>query len=232
MHVNNAANFVLQQQGNLEKQVRENIKQVWDNQEEIKGGMDAAEFNLRAHQKVLNALAMEFEALVTHLNDEIFKTEHEMHVLELADVTLPSDAGEESQVVRRLDWPYYHEQVEDDLKIIKKIEEQKDSEKKSALELENQMKRLSETSAELVKAAEEAGNDPVEVRAEYASMMALTQRVSVALGQKLRGEEYDQAALDEAQRLIASVELLDASLIEDAPQPQDDLPEGASVFGG
>lgn len=118
VHVNNAVNFMLQQYGNLEKRVQESVTQVWGNQSELKGGMDSAEFNLRTHQKVLNALAIEFERLVTHLNDEVFKTEHEMVVLELADVTLPPVGDEVAHVVRRLDWPYYHEQVERDLRIL------------------------------------------------------------------------------------------------------------------
>lgn len=84
--------------------------------------MEAAEFNLRAHQKVLNSLAIEFERLVTHLNDEVFKTEHELVVLDLADVTLPADVGEVPLVVRRLNWPYYHEQVEKDLHVLKEAE--------------------------------------------------------------------------------------------------------------
>ena len=121
-HVNNAANFVLQQHGNLEKRVTDNVKQLWDNQSEISKGMDAAEFNLRAHQKVLNSLAIEFERLVAHLNDEVFKTEHEMTVLSLADVTLPAIDGEVARVVRRLDWPYYHEQVEKDLHALREAE--------------------------------------------------------------------------------------------------------------
>lgn len=170
----------------MEKQVRENIKQVWDNQEEIKGGMDAAEFNLRAHQKVLNALAIELEQLVFHLNEEVFKTEHEFAVLDLVDVTLPADIDDEAQVVRRLNWPYYHEQVEQDMKIIAEVEAEKAGERQAAFGVEDKMKQMAEASAELVRAAEEAGNDPAEVRAEYAALMQMSERVSIALGQKLR----------------------------------------------
>lgn len=241
---------MLQQQGQLEKRVQDNVTQVWSNQEELKGGMDAAEFNLRAHQKVLNALAIELERLVQHLNDEVFSTEHKVEVLELADVKLPAEDGQEAQVVRRLNWPYYHEQVEHDLKILAELEAQRlkeEAEKKAALEMEASMKKMTEASEELVKAAEEAGNDPEEVRQEYHKLMDLTQRVSVALGKKLRGEEYDIEALTEAQALIDRVDALDEDgddMSEPpppeqqeeeaaAPPPQDeDIPEGASVFGG
>ena len=114
---------MLQQHGNLERRVAENVQQLWDNQSEISKGMDAAEFNLRAHQKVLNSLAIEFERLVTHLNDEVFKTEHELSVLELAEVTIPCDTGEAVRVVRRLDWPYYHTQVDKEMRVLKEAEE-------------------------------------------------------------------------------------------------------------
>jgi hypothetical protein len=160
-HVNNAANFILQQHGNLEKRVTDNVKQLWDNQSEISKGMDAAEFNLRAHQKVLNSLAIEFERLVTHLNDEVFKTEHELAVLELAEVTIPSDTGEAVRVVRRLDWPYYHTQVDKEMRALKEAEE-------------------------------------------------------------LRAAEEEQQRLELAEEKI-----------EEAPMPpQDNIPEGATVFGG
>lgn len=119
---------MLQQHGELEKRVQDNVTQIWENQAELKRGMDAAEFNLRSHQKVLNALAIEFERLVTHLNNEVFKTEHDMLVLELADVTLPAIDGEVPQVVRRLDWPYYHGQVEKDLHVLQEAEAWKASE--------------------------------------------------------------------------------------------------------
>jgi len=236
VHINNATNFMLQQHGNLEKRVQENIQQVWGNQEELKRGMDAAEFNLRAHQKVLNAFAIEFDRLIDHLNEEVFKTEHSLTVLELADITLGSDAGEGTKVVRRLNWNYYHEQVDRDLKVIKESEEKRLAEEKmAALELEGQMRQLTEASAELVEAAKAAGNDPVEVQAEYARLMEQTQRVSIALGQKLRGEQYDQSVLDEAQSLIDSMACLDdisATNEEALSPPHNNIPAGASVFGG
>ena len=110
----------------MEKRTQDSIEQIWANQEALKDGMAAAEFNLRAHQKVLNAFAIEFESLMQHLNDEVFKTEHQLHVVELSDVTLPADEGEEALVVRRLNWPYYHNQVESELKAIAELDDKKD----------------------------------------------------------------------------------------------------------
>ena len=227
-HVNNAVNFMLQQYGSLEKRVQENVTQVWDNQRELKGGMDAAEFNLRAHQKVLNAFSLEFEELVSRLNEEFFKEEYKLSVIEMADVTLTPDADGEEQVVRRLNWPYYHKEVEAD------FEAKKAEEKRKALEFEKQLKDLTEASADLVKAAEEAGNDPEEVKKEYESLMKLSQDVSTALGNKMRGEEYDQGVLDEASAMIDKMARLGDEDFDVVPpeEADDDVPEGASVFGG
>jgi len=234
VHVNNAVNFMLQQHANLEGKVKDNVQQVWQNQEELKGGMDAAEFNLRAHQKVLNAFAIELEELVARLNEEVFKEEHKLSVLEYADVTLPSDATCAGQVVRRLDWPYYHKEVEQDLRQIAAIEESKAEEQRRALTLEKSLKDLAEASADLVKAAEESGNDPEEVKKEYDSLMQMSQEVSDALGKKLRGEVY-QAVLDSAQEMIDKVARLgdeEFDIIPDKDAVQDGVPAGASVFGG
>lgn len=225
---------MLQQYGNLEKRVQENVTQVWDNQRELKGGMDAAEFNLRAHQKVLNAFALEFEELVSRLNGEVFKEEYKLSVIEMADVTLTPDADGEEQVVRRLNWPYYHKEVEADFKVLADFEAKKTEEKRKALEFEKQLKDLTEASADLVKAAEEAGNDPEEVKKEYESLMKLSRDVSTALGNKLRGEEYDQGVLDEASAMIDKMARLGDEDFDLAPpeEANDDVPEGASVFGG
>lgn len=125
---------MLRQHSDLEKRVQESMQQVWGNQEELKGGMDAAEFNLRAHQKVLNAFAIEFENLLMHLNDEVFRQEHKLSVLELADVTLPPEADEAPVVVRRLNWPYYHDEVESDLKLLSEVKDKDEEEEAPVVE--------------------------------------------------------------------------------------------------
>lgn len=114
--------------------------------------MDAAEFNLRAHQKVLNAFAIEFEALIDKLNEEVFKEEYRLRVLEMADITLGSDGG--SQVVRRLDWSYYHREVEADLEALAKSEEERV--KAEAAELEKNVSELTEATPELLESVDEA----------------------------------------------------------------------------
>lgn len=212
---------MLQQHADLDQRVKDNVTQVWGNQEALKAGMDSAEFNLRAHQKVLNALAIELIELVNRLNDEHFKTEHTLKALEAGDTGVPSE-----HVVQRVDWEYYHREVEKDLEALSAAEESVAEEKREALELESKMKAMSDAAAELVQAAEDAGNDPDEVKTEYAALMSLTEKVSEALGNKLRGEEYDEVVLEEAQRLIDTV------AGEGEPLQEDSIPAGASVFGG
>lgn len=234
-HVNNVANLVFQNVGSLEQRVQENVKQIWQNEEELKAGMDAAEFNLRAHQKVLNAFAMEFENLLAHLNEEVFRTEHKLTVLDLADVTLPSD-GEEPLVVRRLNWPGYHEEVERDIQLLAEMEAAKEAEEKEQLEkelqadsgLEEQMSALTGISAERLEAA--AGTDWLETaKEEHEVLASLSLKVSDELQKKSAGEEYDQAIIEQAYQVLEAVALGEE---KESVQPSSDIPEGAAVFGG
>jgi hypothetical protein len=125
-----------------------------ENSTELKRGLDASEFNLRAHQKVINALAIELERLRTvmtaMLPDEA--KDKMQPVIEMADVTLPADDGEEPVVVRRVDWPYYHGQVEKDLKIL----------------AEEEARILAEEEARIAKEAEEAATQAIAEEADDA----------------------------------------------------------------
>lgn len=134
IHVNNALNISLQNIQSLREETSSNVKQIWDNQEELKNGMGAAEYNLRAHQKVLNAIAIEldhlagtYNDLVQLLNDTVLKEEVQKcgigGELIMANIQLPPEKeGEEPKTVRRIDWPYYHKQVDKDLEILAELE--------------------------------------------------------------------------------------------------------------
>jgi hypothetical protein len=163
----------------LRQEVANNFAQVHGNHEELLQGLNASEFNLRAHQKVLNAMAMELERIAKAL-----ELDPPLEVLQMADVPVAPQQGDElQQTVRRIDWPGYHSEVEADLKRIAEIEKQRAEAQKKAAEEEAQ--RLREES-EKAKAEAEAKDK------------------------------------EEAQQ-------------EAAPPPQDedqDVPEGATVFGG
>lgn len=107
---------------NLATKTNKAVNELWRNQQEMLQGLGASEFNLRAHQKVMNAFALELEDLFKHLpmpagaNIEVRKSF-------LAMKEIPKDDG---SVVRRIDWEYYHAQVDEELKAI--AEEEKKAE--------------------------------------------------------------------------------------------------------
>ena len=119
----------------MDETFRGAVKSLYANDEELKNGIAASEFNLRAHQKAINALALEFErirelALVLIPESQTKEKLQEM-ILEMANVTLPSEDGQEQQVVRRVNWPYYHEQVDRDLKLLAEEEAKKEPQKEA-----------------------------------------------------------------------------------------------------
>lgn len=138
----------------FEKKATASVQQLFANDQELKGGMSSAEFNLRAHQKVLNAICLElerfrmmFQAILPPEQKDILSTP----VVQMSDVTLPpEEEGGDPVVVRRPNWPYYHEQVEKDLKILAELEVQAAAEAKAERE-----RREQEEAAEKAKQAEQ-----------------------------------------------------------------------------
>lgn len=138
----------------FEKKATASVQQLFANDQELKGGMSSAEFNLRAHQKVLNAICLElerfrmmFQAILPPEQKDILSTP----VVQMSDVTLPpEEEGGEPVVVRRPNWPYYHEQVEKDLKILADMEAQAAAEAQAERE-----RREQEEAAERAKQAEQ-----------------------------------------------------------------------------
>lgn len=142
----------------------QNLAQVHGNHEELLQGLNASEFNLRAHQKVLNAMAMDMERIAKALElDPPF--EH----LQMADVPVAPKQGDEiQQTVRRIDWPGYHTEVEADLARIAEIEKQRaEADKKRA---EEEAARIRKEKAEKdeadMKAQREAKEEPEPEQAE------------------------------------------------------------------
>ena len=191
--VSNVQAKVTQEQlDSVTKQFTQALGQLWKNQQEIKAGMDAAEFNLRAHQKVLNSIAMTM-------------------------------LGGESSLVysdSRVDWPYYHTQVEEELKAIMEEEKRKAADKEKLLVMEERVKALTE-------AAKEAGNDPVEVQAEVEKLLAQSKKLFDELGKAMRGEPYDVTVIADAEKFIAESEAKKGGSLS-APGIED----GVTVFGG
>lgn len=93
----------------LEKRLGSSFKSMHENDMELLKGMQASEFNLRTHQKVLNALSAEVQALGKAVSDG---SKYERATLLLTE--LKSQDG--AQVKTVIDWSAYHEFVKSDLK--------------------------------------------------------------------------------------------------------------------
>lgn len=211
--------MIINQLKGLEQRVADSFKTVHDNVQSLKRGLDSAEFNLRAHQKVLNAMAVELEQQFG-----------DMAELKLADVKIPTEAddGEKDElIIRRINWAFYHKEVEDELRRLlelEKAEQERIAEEKAKLEaetkkaaLEEEKAKLEEQLADLKKEAEEAGNNPEEVETEAKKVLEQFQKVSEELGKMVRGEPHDQEVIAEAQQMIE--------------EDERKHPDGATIFG-
>ena len=232
--------IALRRVAELEKKVGVDLQQLWSNQSALKKGLDAAEFNLRAHQKLLNGLAADQTVIWETLAEAVdgFTDERTVQV-----ISLPTGDGE--TLAPRVSWPYYHKLVEEDLKEL--AEEQ--AKKQKLKESSTKINKVRQDLKALIKAAEEAGNDPKEVEAEAIKLLEQTQRVSEEYGKMLRGEAFDESVIHEAQEVIDRDEARRANGNGEAakeaeegkkeggegvPASQEgsEHPEGAEVFGG
>ena len=211
----------------FKKEATGSMTQTYENHKAIADGLDSAEFNLRAHQKVLNALALDMYSIhsvvnnmAATLNTPLDKTGAEGEEESLykdvlvRNVRMVKHTNEDSTVEDRVDWGFYHAQVDEEMKIrIKKREEME-----AAIAAEQEKKKVAEKMEELKKIAKDAGNDPEEVEREANKLLEKTHKVATELGKKVRGQEFDQVIIDDAQEMI--------------DDDEKKHPEGASVFGG
>jgi hypothetical protein len=99
-----AFNFLVKKIEDLSVILDNSSTRLWTNQVELKNGLGSSEFNLRTHQKVINALILDLAP---------------MNILNGLQITKHSINDVTSSVV---DWSYYHTEVEKDLNILKEQE--------------------------------------------------------------------------------------------------------------
>jgi hypothetical protein len=165
----NAFKTVMQEMHAFRENVIKDLAILHENHRELLRGLDASEFNLRAHQKVLNAMSLEHEQIVSLLEavgvdlnrlspeGDQYKTV-KLCTLEMATVPLPQEDGSTKEV-RRINWPYYHEQVKKDLKLLAEHEEQVKKQEEEEERLARKAAAESEVKEE-APAAEEAQQEP------------------------------------------------------------------------
>lgn len=215
-HVNQALQISLKQVHELGEQTKKSLKDLWNNESELKNGMDAAEFNLRAHQKVLNGMAIEIERISNLLHGVMGAEEpKQLEHLEMANVSLPGEDGAADRVVRRIDWPYYHKEIEKDLEILAEYERQKQAEQKARTD------------------ALRVAVDSIRTDADADDLKDMAARIST--GEQL----IDGFELTEAERSavcdrlnFGPIEAKEEAHQNGEPQHDNEFPEGAVVFGG
>lgn len=142
----NAFQLMQQQLKHTVEKVAHSFGQQHANVVSLKSGLDSSEFNLRAHQKVLNALAIDLEDLRRRLNEIVPAMTHETRM-----VGVEVDGG----TLRRVDWAHYHEEVSADLKAL--VEAQK---------LEEERVRQEAEAAKAKEAVPEVKEEPTEALPE------------------------------------------------------------------
>jgi hypothetical protein len=197
--------------------------------------MDACEFNLRAHQKVLNAVVADMIRMAEHINADATVEEDKFKFQYVPLVDMTQDVQGETQVVTRVDWGKTHQMVEADLKEIRDIEEAEKKRKeeeiaaaeaKKAEETEKEVdeelgavgESIEKAVADHADALKEGGNDPAEVEAEAKKVTLATKKVAEEAAKMARGEPYDEKVIADAQRAIE--------------EDEAKYPEGATIFGG
>lgn len=212
----NSLEAIHHRQANFEQTAIENLREVYENQKSLKAGLDSAEFNLRAHQKVLNALVQEIESLV----DDSADGKKLLHV----EGTLI-----EGKV--HVDWAKYHQYVENDLVEVRKIEAER---------LKAEYTPIVQTikqglDAFIIQKQFQVGQlpeDQIERATESLNNFEKAVKEEVELFES--GGEYDTKKLKKFHGLVLTAATKEEQPAE-APvvDPQTpEYPEGTAVFGG
>jgi len=93
------------------------IAELWKNQQEILQGLSAAEFNLRTHQKVMNAISLELDSLSKRMPMPVG-----MAIDAAPSFLVKKEFTVDGQASLKVDWTFYHRQVEEELKAMREAE--------------------------------------------------------------------------------------------------------------
>jgi hypothetical protein len=240
--LNQVLNIALQQVQQLEKKTQDSVKQLWDNQSSVKTGMDSAEFNLRAQQKVINAMAIEIEHMAGMFNELITSLHSNLQAedvqkigfgaeLHMTSITVPPEEGREEKELRRVDWPFYHAQVEKDLEVLAEYErEVQEAQQAKARAVTKAVDKLRETcTKESLEDLAKRIEDGEQILKDYddGREFELDEEYAKAVATRLRLGPIDVEALQKEQaakyqeQLDAVVESARKAGIEDAAEVED-----------
>ena len=213
----------------LSQDVQLAVGQLFQNDQSVKAGLDSAEFNLRTHQKVINALAQD-SFLVPNAGPGTTT------YLKLVETEIPATEDHPAGITTSINWPLYHKYVEDEMKAMEDEARKVDLAKRTAqvkdLEDSGKLQRFKEHIYETI---EKAGEDQ---EARKARADAFFNDVYGQMALIKAEKEYSGAKLDVLIRMIAEDEKHSAGTA--APQeeigtlaePPSETEEDTHVFGG
>jgi len=216
----------------LSQDVQLAIAQLFQNDQNVKAGLDAAEFNLRAHQKVINAVAVDVLDYVIG-KDPVNQLPTRISTV---SVEMPMTETAPAHTSVSVDWPKYHKFVEDEMKAMAEEERKADLAKRT-----EQVKDL-EDSGKLQKFKEHiyetVGQSGKDREARKARADSFFNDVYAQIALVKAEKEYSGAKLDVIIRMVAEYEKHSAGTT--APQeeigtlvePPAGVDEDTHVFGG
>ena len=218
----------------LSQEVQLTVAQLYQNDQNIKAGLDAAEFNLRTHQKVINAIGLDlvdFTAILSPMTNG-----KKPLAVELLDTEIPQTESTPAGTTTSINWPKYHGYVEAEMKALAEEERKVDLAKRTeqVKDLEDSGK-LQKFKDHIFETIEKAGEDK-EARKARANAFFNDAYAQIALVKA--GKEYSGAKLDVLIRMVAEEEKRSAGVttpkeeIGTLADPPAEADEDTHEFGG
>jgi hypothetical protein len=216
----------------LSKDVQLAVSQLYQNDRSVKEGLDSAEFNLRAHQKVINAIAQDVLDYVIY-KDPVFQLPTRISTV---SVEKPMTDTTPAHTQVSVDWMKYHEYVEAEMRAMaeeaRKVDLAKRLEQVKDLEDSGRLQRFKD---HIFESIEKAGEDK---DARIARANAFFSDVYGQMALVKAEKEYSGPKLDTLIRMIEEDEKHSAGTptpkeeIGTLAEPPAEADEDTIVFGG
>jgi hypothetical protein len=216
----------------LSQEVRLTVAQLYQNDQNIKAGLDSAEFNLRAHQKVINAIAQDV------LDYVIYRDPANQLPTRISTVSVekPMTDTTPAHTQVSLDWVKYHGYVEAEMKAMaeeaRKVDLAKRLEQVKNLEDNGKLQKFKN---HIFDTIEKAGEDK-DARKARANAFFNDAYAQIALVKAEK--EYSGAKIDVLIRMIEEEEKRSAGVttpkeeIGTLAEPPTETDEDTHQFGG
>ena len=218
----------------LSREVQLAVAQLYRNDQNTKAGLDAAEFNLRAHQKVINAVAVDV------LDYVIGRDPANQLPTRIDSITVDKPMTDSAPAHKSVsvDWEKYHKYVEEEMKAMAEAERKADLEKRTEQVKDLEGGRLQKFKDHIYESIEKAGEDK-EARISRADSFFNDVYAQIALVKAEK--EYSGVKIDVLLRMIDEDEKRSAGketpqeeigTLSDPPPPEQSTDDDTHVFGG